>query len=164
MKDYLNSEEEKDMIIIITAVYGLVKRFYKFTDKQGEGNLKRGCSFIIKGLDNIFSKVGMKELEKLQRKAKYMTVCTIDDEKFKTLNKRKIADTKAAYENSKEYFDLVELSMDMNCHNCNRSCKECDLYKHFEEQEITPFDEFTEVGHCKYAYKLGGATDDKVNI
>lgn len=155
LKDYLNSDEEKDMIIIITTVYSLIKRFHKFTDAKGQGNLKRGCSYIIKGIDSIFDRVGVKEVDKLQRKAKYMTICAIDDEKFKILNKRKIANQKAVYENSKEYFNLVEITMDMNCYNCNKSCNECDLFKHFEENEIMPFDQYTEIGHCKYAYRLG---------
>ena len=43
--------------------------------------------------------------------------------------------------------------MDMNCKNCTKCFKECDLYKHFDSQEVIPFDESEDLGNCKFAYK-----------
>lgn len=53
--------------------------------------------------------------------------------------------------------------MDKCCQNCTKCFKDCDLYKHFDQQEIIPFDETEDLGNCKFSYRLnvGGATDDK---
>ena len=153
MKDYLNDTEERNLMIIITAMYGLLDDFFKFVSKQGQGNFKRGRSFIINGINELINNVGEKSIEKMKKKAKYCNISMMDEERLKILSKKKVAKQKAAYEESKEYFDLVELTMDMNCKNCNKHCKDCDLYNHFSENKIIAFDENTNIGHCKYAYK-----------
>ena len=153
MKDYLNSEEERDMITLITAVFSISKKFHKFVDSKGQGDFKRGTSFIMKGIDNIFNRIGNQELDKLEKKAKYMMISAVDEEKYKILKKRKSADMMAAYEDNKEYFSLVEITMDINCQGCEKCFKDCDLYKHFDEQQLTPFDSYTEAGHCKFSYR-----------
>lgn len=153
MKDYLNNEEERDMIILAAAVFSITKKFHKFVDSKGQGDFKRGASFIKNAIDSIFDRIGVKELEKLEKKAKYMMISAVDEEKYKILKKRKSADMRAAYEENKEYFELVEITMDINCKGCGKCFKDCDLYKHFDEQEITPFDRYVEDGHCKFAYR-----------
>ena len=153
MKDYLNDTEERNLMIIITAMYGLLDDFFKFVSKQGQGNFKRGRSFIINGINELINNVGEKSIEKMKKKAKYCNISMMDEERLKILSKKKVAKQKAAYEESKEYFDLVELTMDMNCKNCCKNWKQCDLCKHFDENEVIPYNDDVDLGNCKYAYK-----------
>ena len=153
MKDYLNDTEERNLMIIITAMYGLLDDFFKFVSKQGQGNFKRGRSFIINGINELINNVGEKSIEKMKKKAKYCNISMMDEERLKILSKKKVAKQKAAYEESKEYFDLVELTMDMNCKNCCKDWKQCDLCKHFDENEVIPYNDDVDLGNCKYAYK-----------
>ena len=70
---------------------------------------------------------------------------------------RKDAELNAAYEDSKEYFDLVEIVMDKCCKDCTKHCENCDLCKHFNDNEVIPFYDGNgvekDLGNCKFSYK-----------
>jgi len=154
MKDYLNNIEEKELIVICTAK-NLTDHFAKgnLVSKSELGDLRRGTSFLIKAIDHILKRLDQKYVDKFLRLANSSKVVVISETELLVIKKRKDAELNAAFEDSKEYFELVEITMDMNCKNCEKKCHECDLYKHFEAQEVIPPDETKDLGNCKYAYR-----------
>ena len=155
MKDYLNNIEEKELTVICTAK-NLTDHFAKgnLVTKSELGDLRRGTSFLIKAIDHILKRLDQKYVDKFLRLAKSSKVVVISETELDVIKKRKDSELDAAFEDSKEYFDLVEISMDLNCKNCTKHCHECDLYKHFEGQEVIPFNEEKDLGNCKFAYSL----------
>ena len=164
MKDYLNNSETKEMIILVQS-RNLVKHFVdgNVMTKEEKADLKRGSTFMKNSLSKMINRLGEEQAKKFVRLNSSSRVVVITDSELEVLQKRKQADLDAAYEDSKEYFDLVEITMDLNCKNCTKCFKDCDLYKHFDQQEVIPFDENEDLGNCKFSYRLnvGGATDDK---
>lgn len=154
MKNYLNNSETKEMIIL-AQTRNLVKHFVEgnVMTKDEKGNIKRGSTFIKNALASMIQRLGEGQAKKFVRLNESSKVVLISDSELEVLQKRKSASLGAAFEDSKEYFDLVEIVMDMNCKNCIKQCQECDLYKHFETQEIIPFDEGKDLGNCKFAYR-----------
>ena len=154
MKDYLNNAEIKEMIVLAQS-RNLVKHFTdgNVMTKEEKADLKRGSTFMKNSLAKMINRLGEGQAKKFVRLNNSSRVVVITDSELEVLQKRKQADLDAAYEDSKEYFDLVEITMDMNCKNCTKCFKECDLYKHFDENEVIPFDESEDLGNCKFAYK-----------
>lgn len=154
MKDYLNNIEEKESIVICTAK-NLTEHFAngKLLTKGELADMRRGTSFMMKTVESLLKRLDQKYVDKFLRLAKSSKTIVISETELNVIKKRKDAELNAAFEDSKEYFDLVEITMDLNCRNCTKCFKDCDLYRHFDEQQITPFDEYTEVGHCKFAYR-----------
>lgn len=154
MKDYLNNQEEKELIVICTAK-NLTEHFSKgnLVSKAELADLRRGTSFMTKTVESILKRLDQKYVDKFLRLAKNSKTIVISETELDVIKKRKDAELNAAFEDSKEYFDLVEISMDMNCKNCNKCFKDCDLYRHFEEQEVIPFNEEIDLGNCKYSYR-----------
>lgn len=154
MKDYLNNAEIKEMIVLAQS-RNLVKHFTdgNVMTKEEKADLKRGSTFMKNSLAKMINRLGEEQAKKFVRLNSSSRVIVITDSELQVLQKRKQADLDAAYENSKEYFDLVEITMDFNCKNCTKCFKNCDLYKHFDEQEVIPFDENEDLGNCKFAYR-----------
>lgn len=154
MKDYLNNSETKEMIILSQA-RNLIKHFVdgNVMTKEEKTSLKKASTFLKNGLISLNKRLGEQQAKKFVRLNEGSRVIVITNSELEVLQKRKVADLKAAFEDSKEYFDLVEITMDMNCKDCNKCFKECDLYKHFEEQEVIPFNEEIDLGNCKFAYR-----------
>lgn len=150
----MNNSEEKELIVMLQATK-LVKHFIngKLLDAKELANMKRGSTFIMKAITSVLDRLGRKQLDKFLRLAKNSTVVVVTDTELQILKKRKSAEITAAFEDSKEYFDLVEITMDLNCKNCTKHCKDCDLYKHFDEQEMIPLEEEHDLENCKFAYK-----------
>ena len=154
MKDHLNNQEEKELIVICTA-NNLTEHFSKgnLVSKTELADLRRGTSFMMKTVESILKRLDQKYVDKFLRLAKNSKTIVISETELDVIKKRKDAELNAAFEDSKEYFDLVEISMDMNCKNCDKCFKDCDLYRHFDEQEVIPFDETMDLGNCKFAYR-----------
>lgn len=155
MKDYLNNAETKEMIVLSQA-RNLIHHFVdgNVMSKEEKTSLKKASTFLKNGLISLNKRLGEAQAKKFVRLNEGSRVIVITNSELEVLQKRKVADLKAAFEDSKEYFDLVEITMDMNCKDCNKCFKECDLYKHFEEQEVIPFNEEIDLGNCKFSYKL----------
>lgn len=158
MKTYLNNQEVKEALIL-TYCRVLVENFVNgnVMTKEEKTNLKKGGTFIKNTLKSMINRLGESTAKKYVRLYDNSRIAVISDSELEVLSKRKDAELKAAYEDSKEYFDLVEITMDMNCKNCTKHCKDCDLCKHFDDNEIIPFydenDTNKDLGNCKYAYK-----------
>ena len=127
--------------------------------KEEKTNLKRGGTFIKNTLKSMINRLGESTAKKYVRLYDNSKVVVISDSELEVLSKRKDAELNAAYEDSKEYFDLVEITMDMNCKDCTKHCEDCDLCKHFDEQEVIPFYDnmdsgiVKDLGNCKYSYR-----------
>ena len=160
MKTYLNNQEVKEALIL-TYCRVLVENFVNgnVMTKEEKTNLKRGGTFIKNTLKSMINRLGESTAKKYVRLYDNSKVVVISDSELEVLSKRKDAELNAAYEDSKEYFDLVEITMDMNCKDCTKHCKDCDLYKHFDEQEVIPFYDnmdsriAKDLGNCKFSYK-----------
>ncbi|NMF06278.1 DUF5651 domain-containing protein [Clostridium beijerinckii] len=154
LKDYLNNSETKEMIVLSQA-RNLINHFVdgNVMTKEEKTSLKKASTFLKNGLISLNKRLGEQQAKKFVRLNEGSRVIVITNSELEVLQKRKVADLKAAFEDSKEYFDLVEITMDLNCKDCNKCFKECDLYKHFEEQEVIPFDEEVDLGNCKFAYR-----------
>lgn len=154
MKDYLNNSETKEMIVL-NKINIIVDHFINGSvmDSTEKGNLKRGNTFIKKALLSTIKRLGEKEAKKFVKLYENSQVITISNSELSIIKKRKNSELNEAYEDSKEYYDLVEITMDMNCKNCFKNWKQCDLCKHFDENEVIPFNEEIDLGNCKYAYR-----------
>ena len=155
MKSYLNNAETKEMIILVQT-RNLVKHFVdgQVMTKEEKADLKRGSTFMKNSLTKMINRLGEEQAKKFVRLFESSRVVVVTDSELQVLQKRKQADLDAAYEDSKEFFDLVEITMSMNCDGCNKNCKECSLCKLFDSQEIIPYSEEKDLGNCKYAYEL----------
>ncbi|MDR3595130.1 DUF5651 domain-containing protein [Clostridium sp.] len=154
MKDYLNNSETKEMIILSQA-RNLIKHFVdgNVMNKEEKTSLKKASTFLKSGLVSLNKRLGEAQAKKFVRLNEGSKVVVVTNSELEVLQKRKVTELNAAFEDSKEYFELVEITMDMNCKDCTKHCHECDLYKHFEEQEVIPFNETEDMGNCKYAYR-----------
>ena len=156
MKTYLNNQEVKEALIL-TYCRVLVEHFVNgnVMTKNEKTNLKKGGTLIKNTLKSMMQRLGESTAKKYVRLYENSKIVVISDSELKVLSKRKDAELAAAYEDSKEYFDLVEIAMDKCCQNCKGNWNECDLCKHFNEQEVIPFYDNTDsdLGNCKYAYK-----------
>ena len=142
-------------MIILSQARNLIKHFVdgNVMTKEEKTSLKKASTFLKNGLISLNKRLGEKQAKKFVRLNEGSRVIVITNSELEVLQKRKVADLKAAYEDNKEYFGLVEITMDMNCKDCTKHCHECDLYNHFEEQEVIPFYEETDLGNCKFAYR-----------
>lgn len=154
MKDYLNNSETKEMIILSQA-RNLIQHFIdgNVMTKEEKTSLKKASTFLKNGLVSLNKRLGEAQAKKFVRLNQSSRVIVISDSELEVLKKRKSAELNAAYEDSKEYYDLVELTMDINCKNCTNNCHNCDLCKHFDKNEVIPFNEKIDLGNCKYAYR-----------
>ena len=154
MKDYLNNSEMKELIIL-NNVKNLVNHFANgnVMDKKEKGNLKRGSTFIKNALESMLERLGENEAKKFLKKFNSTRVMTVTDSELEVIKKRKYAELHAAYEDNKEYVELCEITMHMNCKNCCKDWKKCDLHHYFDINEVIPYNENVDLGTCAYAYK-----------
>lgn len=153
-KDYLNNSETKEMIILAQS-RNLVNHFVNgnVMTKEEKTNLKKGSTFMKNALFNMIQRLGEQQAKKFVKLNEGSRVIVVSNSELEVLQKRKVAELNAVFEDSKEYFELVEITMDLNCKDCTKCFKDCELYRHFEEQEMIPFDESKDLGNCKYAYR-----------
>lgn len=159
MKNYLNNQEMKE-IIILNYIKDVVDNFANgnVLNNKEKGNLKRGSTFIKNTLKDLILRLGPAEAKKFVKSYNQNRVVVINDSELNIICKRRITRMDASYEENKDYLDLVEIVMDMNCKDCKRDCQECDLKKYFEEQEVIPFyldDDgrfIKDLGNCQFAY------------
>ena len=116
MKTYLNNQEVKEALIL-TYCRVLVEHFVNgnVMTKEEKTNLKKGGTFIKNTLKSMINRLGESTAKKYVRLYDNSKVVVISDSELEVLSKRKDAELNAAYEDSKEYFDLVEIVMDKCC-------------------------------------------------
>jgi len=155
MKDYLNSDERKQVIsalhLITNSILLLEGNALSSTEK---GNLKRGFTFTKKAIESIRERLNPSAQKSLAKDAKSSRVYLDIYRATEEYSKKKKSDIDAAYEENKDYYKLVELIFYYQCSNCARKCTDCDIYKEFEERCIPEFSGLECFGECRYSYKL----------
>lgn len=153
MKNYLNTTERENLIRIVHLSSDIERCLEgnALTNKE-KGNLKRAGSFAMNAVMSILDRINPTARTTFQRSAKgsKMTLDTYGDKQINF--KKRISDYKAAYEENKDYYKLVELIFDNCCKNCKRDGSECDIYKEFENQCIYEFDGTDKCTNCKYSF------------
>lgn len=154
MKDYLNTEERKQLISILHLMSASERLLEgKTFSKSEKGNLKRGFTFTSKAIESLRDRLNdtAKEmfLKDFKKSKIYIDIYNATEEYVR----KKSCDIEAAYEKNKEYYKLVELILHYNCRNCSKHCTDCEIYKEFEERSIPEFQGATNSGECKYSYE-----------
>lgn len=153
MKDYLNNTERLTIISFLKVVEqseGLINS--RLLSKDEIANIKRGCTYITKAILSVLKRLNKDAVNAFNKSIKNTKVFVSSNSDIEVYSKRKSAEIDAAYEENKEYFKLVELTMFYSCQDCKRKCDECEIYKEFEEQCIPEFDGMKQLDNCKYAY------------
>lgn len=164
MKDYLNTTERENLIRIVHLAsnieYCLEGNALTNTEK---GNLKRAGSFAMNAVTSVLGRINPTALKTFQRSTKgsKIKLDTYGDREI-DLKKRE-SDYKAAYEQNKEYFKLVELIFDNNCKDCTKCGADCDIYKEFEKENIPMLDEKDQLQNCKFAFRSDFVEEYKRN-
>ena len=155
MKDYLNNAEMQQTIVLNTSK-NVINHFIEseIMTKAEKSDLKRAGTYITKSLKSMFDRLADSEGRKYVRKFNNSHVVVLNDSELDVLKKRKSCELNAAYEDNKEYIELASITMDLNCKDCTKDWKTCDLCKHFEENEMIPFNEEHNKNNCRYAYSL----------
>ena len=155
MKDFLNNAEMQETIVLNTSK-NVIKHFVEgnMMTKTEKADLKRAGTYITKTLKSMFDRLADSEGRKYVRKFNSSHVVVLNDSELEVLKKRKSAELEAAYEDNKEYIELASITMDLNCKGCTKDWKMCELHKHFEVNEMIPFNEQQHQDNCKYAYTL----------
>ena len=154
MKDYLNSEERKEVMTILHLISeGQYLIDGNTLTNAEKGDIRRGFSFTKKAIESLKNRLNedaKKSLSKDARKSRvYLDVCSATEE----YARKKRSEIDAAYEENKDYYRLVELILYYNCKNCKKHCTECEIYKEFEEHRIPEFSGAKNTGNCRYSYE-----------
>ena len=153
MKDYLNSEERKQVISILHMLNeGLFLIQGKTLTKEELANIKRGFTFTKKAIESLKERLNQTAKDMLLKDIKKSKVYLDIYNATEDYARKKKSDIDAAYEENRDYYKLVELMFYYNCRNCKRHCTECEIYKEFEEHHIPEFDGVKNSGNCRYSY------------
>lgn len=152
MKNYLNSSEIKEMVVLVETM-NISKKFIEsgILTTTETGDMKRGRTFISKSFKAMLARLDSGQAKKFSKAFDGSKVAVMTNSELEVLSKRKSAELDAAYEDNKEYFNLVEITMDMSCKNCSKCGESCELRIHFEDQFIPELD--GRQNNCKYSYK-----------
>lgn len=155
MKDYLNSDERKQ---VISALHLMTESIMLLEGNAlssiEKGNLKRGFTFTKKAIESIRERLNPSAKKSLSKDAKNSRVYLDIYRATEEYSKKKKSDIDAAYEENKDYYKLVELILYYQCSNCTRKCTECEIYTEFEERCIPEFSGLEHSGECRYSYKV----------
>ena len=156
MKDYLNSDERKELITILHLMSSAQHLIDGNTLTNVEkGNMRRGFSFTKNAIESLKERLNETAQKAFAKDAKKSTVYVDIYGAREEFAKKKKTEIDAAYEENKDYYRLVELILYYNCRNCEKHCTECEIYKEFEEHCIPEFSGAKNTGECRYSYKEG---------
>jgi hypothetical protein len=154
MKDYLNITERENLIRIVHLASDAERCLEgNALSKEEIGNLKRAGTFAMKAVTSVLNRINPTALKTFKRSAKgsKISLDTYGDREI-DLRKRE-SDYKAAYEENKYYFKLIELIFDNNCKDCTRKGCDCDIYKEFEINNVPVLDQEDACQNCKFAFR-----------
>lgn len=156
MKDYLSSVEREKLIMVIKAS-DLLEEMTSWHErgtisKEERKNIKHALTLLSKSFESIIDRLNPSSKKTMANSLKSSYSILVNEFGIRQYLKKKEADEKAAFEDNKEFFDLVEEIMVQNCDGCEKHCSDCRYYEIFERNYIGDM-EF-KLPNCKYAYCL----------
>ena len=155
VKDYLSSKE-REIFLLTFKLFDALEEVKTWKDRnviteEEYQNILKCDEFGMKAMESIIRRQNKSALKTLHNSVNNIHVTLTNSFGVYQYMSEKSADEKASYEKNKEFFDLVENVMHVNCKNCNTYCEDCDFYKQFETLYIQDMgDDF---GNCRFAYK-----------
>lgn len=164
MKDYLSSEE-REKILMVVKTSNILEEMIDWEKrgaitKEERKNLKHSLTLLNKSFESILGRLNKSALKTFSNSLNSAYVVLVNEFGIKQYLKKKSADENAAFEENKEFFDLVEEIMFQNCNGCLKDCCSCRYYEIFEKNYIS--DMGHDFGRCKYAYNLPQKKDEKI--
>lgn len=156
MKDYLSSTEREKLLMVIKAS-DLLSEMTTW-DKRGtitkeeRKYLKHALTLLGKSFESIIDRLNYDAKKTMANSLKSSYAVLTNEYGIKQYLKKKKADEKAAYEDNKEFFDLVEELMYQNCNGCLKDSCSCGYYKILERNYIGDMGD--DYGRCRFAYKI----------
>lgn len=156
MRDYLNSNE-REKFLLMAKLMDAVDFFIELEPKgiitkEEKKNLKTSATLIEKTLQGIIGRLNASNKKTIANSINTLGVLLLNDYANKEYMRKKSASELDTYELNKDYFDLVEEIMYQNCKYCEKDCKECGYYPHFENNYLTDMGE--NYGNCRFAYGI----------
>lgn len=179
-KDYLNSEEMNDFMLIglmlDTTANAINSSFDSLKDKkinkiriawdtrnnlttEEHKALKTAETYLTKFYTSVLSRLGQDEIAKIRKKTSNYNIRVIDKFTLDKLNRDTNNKTVNAVVPRGEFEDWCEEIMEVNCKNCSKDRKNCKLKKVFDDNFVPESD--WGLDNCKYAYEnfiVDGAT------
>ena len=155
MKDYLNSEERRQLIAVLHLLTNikLLQESKNTLTKQEIADLKRSETYLTKIIKGVVGRLNPNAQKAFSKAAKSTKLFVDIGWKVDEYAKKKNAKIDAGVELNEEYFRLVELLLWNSCQNCTKCGKDCDIYKEFEDHCVPDLSDFEHTGKCKYSYK-----------
>ena len=176
-KDYLNNKEKQGIIAALKVMQILeemaendlftkeektdIRKAITYTENAIFGKIDKKTGQPIEGdKKGVLKRLNTSAAKSFNNSLKNVELFISDKYEIKVYSKRVESELNAAYEDSKDYFHLVEAILDQNCKNCNRCGSKCPFYKLFEDKAIPEYDGAKKFDNCRYAFK----TDEKGNV
>jgi hypothetical protein len=155
VRDYLNSQERKDLMYLkksIDFAEQIITDWSKKNNlsKDESTNLKKTITWGCKAYNSILSRQNDKALKSYVNSMKQSNIALQDEYALTMYNRKLSANTDDDYERNRDYFRLIELIMHYNCRSCKKCHKDCDFYLEFEEHCVPEPDGTKE--NCRYAF------------
>lgn len=159
-KDYLTSQECLEIMMIVSLQQTICRMIDSWVERGAtttlEGkSLKMARTYISKFLESIFTRLSKEEIKKLNRKMEINTVRLYDKYELDSLNKKIESTYEKTVLDSDQYCLLCENIMDVNCKDCNKDYKSCDIYTLFDSTLAPEPSECKQ--NCKYSYESYGS-------
>lgn len=161
MKDYLGKEERIDVLYLKKYADVVEKMLTEWgsrnnLSKEESKAIKTSLTWGMKAWESILERLNDTAITQLYKSLNQCYIHIEDRYSSMKFRQKLDSDLKAAYEDNKDYYKLIELILDKNCKDCKIDCKKCEIYKEFEEHMLPePGDVgMYKSGTCRYSYTL----------
>lgn len=164
MKNYLSSGE-REKYLLTAKLMDSIDEMIEWAErdvisKEERKNLKMASTLIYKSLNSIIDRLNQDAKRALANALDSSGVCLTNEYGISQYKKKKVADEEAAFEENKDYYDLVEAVCFNECNGCTKEGTKCDYYKLWEELYISDMgDPF---GNCRFAYNMPLKKEEKI--
>ena len=144
MKDYLNGEERQQALYLYIShslVSGILEVNKKNMSKGEITALKYIITYLEKYLDALAERVGMKELQRINRDSQDYTIVTKPKnyDGYYTIDKNGLE-------------EIARYAVEKKCFGCTNECwHECELYRYMKKAGMGRVDEIP--GKCEFYYE-----------
>lgn len=145
MKDYLNGEERQQALYLYIShslVSGILEVNKKNMSKKEITALKYIITYLEKYLDALTERVGLKELQRINRDSQDYTIVTKPKnyDGYYTIDKNGLE-------------EIARYAVEKRCFGCSREdWHECELYRYMKKAGMGRVDEIP--GKCEFFYHI----------